>query len=628
MNQDILIVSSQDEIVIPLDELLLKYDYNVLATVQNEDELFTFLENNYPAVVLLDNLLIDSQYIYDIVLKLKQEYEIVTVLIYDGNCSDKNINVDYSLNKITFPYVAKDVISALAIAIYQRNSLQIVVSEQNLFLDTISLHVWILKEPDKFKSANEVCANFFGLEKEKMINTKFDEFLLSNDASIELKENEKIYRSKRKLTVERWITGKNGTKRFFAINKVPNVDENGDVHSVVCSARDITDERMLENKIRQKQKMESVGQLASGIAHDFNNMLTIINGYSDMLLRKLDDPEKVEIVKEIIDAGERAANLTTQLLAFSRRQIIKLEVVSVSQLISALSNMLKRLIGEHIEFVYKLDEDVTPITIDPTQLEQIVINLVVNARDAIENSGKLIVESRDYYFDKWYCKIHPEVNLTPGKYVMFSISDTGCGIKKDDMQRLYEPFFTTKPQGKGTGMGLATVYGIVKQNNGFIWVYSEVGLGTTFKVYFPASDGYLSSQEESLEEHISSYDAKGETVLIVEDEEEIGNLIVEMLKERGYKVYFVTHPHSAITLFEKHASEIDLLISDVVMPILNGRDLYDELVKIKPKLPVVFISGYSEDIITRYGISNEKYSFVQKPIHTEEFLKELRVILD
>jgi len=628
MGQDVLIVSSRKKVAIQLKELLLSSGYNLLPIVENSANLFKILQDYSPDVVLLDYNLSSNQSISEISFNLKHQYKVAVVFVCD-NDTNQFFDDSYFENRIIAPFTAKNIISAIAVSLYQKKHIQIRAMEQDLFLDTISLHVWFLKETHKFKTVNQSFAGFFGVSKVDMVGSMFSGFMLSNDAVIELKENQQIFLNKKKLTIERWVTGKNGIKRLFLINKIPNLDKDGEISFVVCYARDITDERMLENKIIQKQKMESVGQLASGVAHDFNNMLTIINGYSEMLLRKLEGSEdNIEIVEEILEAGQRAEKLTGQLLAFSRRQVIKPEVVKLSQYIDNLFKMLNRIIGEHIDFVYKLDEDVSPIQIDPTQLSQVIINLVVNARDAMENSGKLIIESRNFYFDEWYCKIHPEVHMITGKYVMLSVSDTGSGIDKKVLPRLFEPFFTTKPQGKGTGMGLATVYGIVKQNNGFIWVYSELGLGTTFKVYFPACDDSRGDLTKDVESYLCSYDAQGETVFIVEDEEEIGNLIVEMLKERGYKVYFSTHPDSAIELFAEHKNEIDLLISDVIMPSLNGKDLYRKLVDIKPDLPVIFMSGYSGDVISRYGILEDDSSFIQKPIHTRELLKELRALLD
>ncbi|MDI7259689.1 MAG: PAS domain S-box protein [Thermodesulfobacteriota bacterium] len=380
----------------------------------------------------------------------------------------------------------------------------------------------------------------------------------------------------------------------------------------------------IEEQLRQSQKMEAVGQLAGGIAHDFNNLLTVIKGYCQLSILdiKENDPLKGNI-EEIQKASERAADLTRQLLAFSRRQILDLKVVSLNTIIQDLDKMLHRILGEDIELVYVLGENLGKVKTDPGQIEQVIMNLAVNARDAMPSGGKLTIETLNMELSEAYAQTHMVV--TPGHYVMLSVSDSGAGMTPEVRERIFEPFFTTKEKGKGTGLGLSTVYGIVKQSSGNIWVYSELGKGTTFKIYLPRVDA-------PLEEWISEEDAQGipsgtETILVVEDEEEVWKMTCLILNKQGYRVLEAHDGSEALSLFKERNETIDLVLTDVVMPGMSGRQLADQLKTISQGTKVLYMSGYTDNALAHHGILEEGIHYIQKPFAVEKLARKVRQVL-
>lgn len=394
--------------------------------------------------------------------------------------------------------------------------------------------------------------------------------------------------------------------------------------------RDITERKKaeremteLQEQLRQAQKMEAIGQLAGGIAHDFNNALTLIRTCSQLALLDLkeDDPlrEKFEMINR---STEQSANLTRQLLAFSRRQVMEMKVIDINNLIREMDKMLRRVIGEDIELVTNLAEDLGRIRVDPGQMEQVIINLAVNARDAMPRGGRLTIETANVHLDEVYANGHMGVN--PGDHIRITISDTGIGMTPEVKHRIFEPFFTTKEKGKGTGLGLSTVYGIVKQSGGYIYVYSEPGMGATFKIYLPRV-------EEALEkEYAAPKDMpRGEeTILVVEDERDVRSLIVQILGKQGYKVI---EAENGVEAFEAGATQerrINLLLTDVVMPGMSGRELAEKLSRWQPEMKVLYMSGYTDDAMIRYGVLEAGMNFMQKPFSMEALTQKVRQILD
>jgi PAS domain S-box-containing protein len=398
----------------------------------------------------------------------------------------------------------------------------------------------------------------------------------------------------------------------------------GEVIGVLGVFWDITERKRIEDQLRQAQKMDAVGRLAGGVAHDFNNMLQVILMGADMALREAapDSPLGQNLL-EIKKAGQRSADLTRQLLAFARKQTIAPRVLDLNDTVAGMLKMLGRLIGEDIDLLWKPCRDLHAVKMDPGQIDQILANLCVNARDAIAGVGKVTIETGKEEFDQAYCDTHP--GFRPGQYVMLGVSDDGCGMDKATLANIFEPFFTTKESGEGTGLGLATVYGIVKQNNGFINVYSEPGKGTTFRIYLPPHEAKAAAggkKRESLEPATGT-----ETVLLVEDQEALLTLCRRLLERLGYTVLAAGSPQEAIRLVEEHKGDIHLLITDIVMPEMSGGDLWGRLNALRPGLKSLFMSGYTANVIAHRAILEEGVHFLQKPFSVEALAAKVREAL-
>jgi PAS domain S-box-containing protein len=386
-------------------------------------------------------------------------------------------------------------------------------------------------------------------------------------------------------------------------------------------AVDVTEKRSLAAQLLQSQKIESVGRLAGGIAHDFNNILGVILGQAQMVLRRLpaEDPLRLR-VEQILSASERAAGLTRQLLAFSRRQVFETRVLDVNEIVESLRGMLVRLLGEDMELTFRPAAGLGRIRADSTQIEQILMNLAVNARDAMPGGGRLAIETANADMDEEYARVHP--GSAAGPYVCLTVTDSGQGMTPEVQARVFEPFFTTKEKGKGTGLGLATVYGIVKQSEGFIYVYSELGHGTTFKIYLPRVEGEI--QEPAA---LAAAVPGTETVLLVEDADSLREMIHELLEGNGYRVLAAADPTAALELAEGHAGPIHLLLTDVVMPRMNGRELARKIKALRPDVRILYMSGYSEDAIAHRGVLEAGAALITKPFTQESLARKLREAL-
>jgi two-component system, cell cycle sensor histidine kinase and response regulator CckA len=391
--------------------------------------------------------------------------------------------------------------------------------------------------------------------------------------------------------------------------------------------RDITEQRRLENQLWRSQKMEAVGRLAGGVAHDFNNLLTVITGYSDLVVASLSesDPRRKN-VEEILKAADRAASLTRQLLAFSRRQVLAPQPLDLNGVVLNLDKMLRRLIGEDIEVSNLLSTDLWTVKADPGQIEQVLVNLAVNARDAMPEGGKLTIETANAIVDAQTGRQY-EPPMPAGNYVMLAVSDDGCGMDQETQNLIFEPFFTTKEEGKGTGLGLSTVYGIIKQSGGFIWVQSEPEHGTSFKIYLPRIQ-----HNEEIHSSAPSHKrppAKGtETLLVVEDEHAVGELVRGVLESAGYTVLLASRGEEAIQVASARRNAIDLLLTDVVMPQMGGREVAKAVEKIDPKIKIVYMSGYAEKVIVHQGILEPGAVLIQKPFTPDTLIRKIREVLD
>jgi PAS domain S-box-containing protein len=435
-----------------------------------------------------------------------------------------------------------------------------------------------------------------------------------------------------KFLIEEPQTTSEGNIITLLTSKIPLRNSNGEIGGVIGTYYDISDRKRVEaekeklqTQLQQAMKMEAVGRLAGGVAHDFNNLLTVITGYSELLLQKIgkESPMREE-VEEIKRAGEQAASLTKQLLAFSRKQIIEPEMVHPDILVAEMHKMLTRLIGENIALEATTDKSLGSVKVDPGQFQQILMNLVVNARDSMPDGGKIVIETANVDLDAGYCAVHPYVK--PGRFVMVAVSDTGKGMSEEVKAHIFEPFFTTKKRGSGTGLGLATTYGAVHQAGGSIEVYSEVGIGTTLRIYFPRIEEEAVKPEKV--DRLTDLPGGTETVLVVEDEDTLRTLCERILGDLGYQVMPARNGAEAIALAHAFADRIDLLLADVVMPGMSGSELATQLVLEYPELKVLFMSGYPDDAIGKHGVLDEGMSFIGKPYTPSALARKVREVLD
>ena len=438
-----------------------------------------------------------------------------------------------------------------------------------------------------------------------------------------------IYENHRKeeMHFEFRIVRPDDSIRWISNRRTPVRNEAGEIYRLVGIAEDITERKFLEEQLIQSQKLESVGRLAGGVAHDFNNLLTPIIGYSQMAMRSLLPEDKVRAqLQHIYQAADRASNLIHQLLTFSSKQIIEPKVVNLSNLILDMDHLLRRLIGEDIELITRPKPDLGLVKVDHGQLEQVLVNLAVNARDAMQDGGRLIIEADDITVDQEFAQLYP--GLTPGEYVLMAVRDNGKGMTEEVRSRIFEPFYTTKARGKGTGLGLSICYGIVKQSGGHIFVDSEPGQGTTFKVYLPRVDGTVEMLAPSNDSH--PLQRGTENVLLVEDEVSVREIVAYVLREQGYTVYEAVNGKDALRIAQGELSEeLHLLITDVIMPGMGGVELVDHFKPLCPEIKVLFISGYTEDDVVHHGMLDRGTAvLLQKPFTPTELTNKVREVLD
>jgi two-component system, cell cycle sensor histidine kinase and response regulator CckA len=471
-------------------------------------------------------------------------------------------------------------------------------------------------------------ATIFGLAppQSPTTNEQFFELIHPEDRDAVREATERAIRERSDLVNEFRVVWPDGTVHWIAGHARVLVDAAGSATGMIGVGIDITERKSLEDQFRQSQRMEAIGQLAGGVAHDFNNLLTAIIGYANLVSSALEpgDP-KLEDVDEIIQAADRAAVLTRQLLAFSRKQVLRPRLVDLNDTVADTVKMLRRMIPEHIELTPILAPELRPTRVDPAQLEQVVMNLVVNARDAMPSGGLLTIETAMVDLDEAYARQH--VPARPGRYVMLTVSDTGIGMDATTLRRIFEPFFTTKEQGRGTGLGLATVYGIVNQSGGNIWVYSEPNRGSTFKVYLPAAEG---SADRELAIGTEGPAVGSETILVVEDETAVRHLTRAILERAGYNVHDAADPIEAEALFAELTDAVDLLITDVVMPGSDGPAMYQRFAQRRPGLKVLFMSGYTDASLVRNGIldSTSGFTILDKPFTARTLTRTVREVLD
>jgi signal transduction histidine kinase len=387
----------------------------------------------------------------------------------------------------------------------------------------------------------------------------------------------------------------------------------------------INERKQLEQQLHQSQKMEALGRLTGGIAHDFNNLLTAIIGFTELIrvYASPDDPVE-ELVDKVVSSSQRAATLVRQLLTFSRKQIVEPQILDLNSVMTDIDKMLRRIIGEDIELKTILQPYLWSVKADPAQIEQVIVNLAVNARDAMPDGGRITIETTNTVLDESYTADH--LNVKPGQYILLAVSDTGIGMTEEVKTHLFEPFFTTKEEGKGTGLGLATTYGIVKQSGGDIWVYSEVGQGSTFKIYLPrvevAAKSVVSSEVEV------TIPRGNETILLVEDDPEVRTLTRLILHGQGYTLLEAVNGQEALLLFSRYSGPIHLVLTDVIMPGLNGKALIQQLRQTQPQIKILFMSGYTDNVIAQHGVLDPGLAFLQKPFSPAILARKVREVLD
>lgn len=507
------------------------------------------------------------------------------------------------------------------------DSLLRISQEWQTTFDATNSVIWILDKNHQVVRSNKTAEHFFKKSIDQMIGKQCWEIVHGTDLPIDECPLNKARESLRRETMDLQIG-----EGWFEIAVDPFLDSAGQFSGAVHIITDITERKRaeaektkLEAQYRQAQKMESVGRLAGGVAHDYNNALSVIMGYTEMAIDKIDPVEPLYAdLNEVLKAARRATDITRQLLAFARKQVIAPKVVDLNETVEAMLKMLQRLIGEDITLAWLPGPELWPIKMDPSQIDQILANLCVNARDAITEVGKVTIETKMETFDTAYCADHQ--GFIPGEFVMLILSDNGCGMHEEIRNNIFEPFFTTKSKDKGTGLGLATVYGIVKQNSGFINVYSEPGIGTTFKLYFPRHEGDCITVQTKNTEEIPQ--GSGETIMLVEDDPAILKLAQQILSGLGYNVWPSNTPKGAVTWAENHTGKIHLLITDVILPEMNGLELANKLQSLHPDLKCIFMSGYTADAIAHHGVLDGDVTFIQKPFSKLNLAKIVRKVLN
>jgi PAS domain S-box-containing protein len=489
-------------------------------------------------------------------------------------------------------------------------------------VETTNEGVWQLDEKTRTTFVNGRMAAMLGYTPEQLLGVSMLEFIHEGSRSAAKQAITSRTRSASSSVEVRFVRS-DGKDLWVLLDSTPIFEGAGYV-GALAMAMDVSQRKRLEEQLRQAQKMEAIGNLAGGVAHDFNNILSVILGYAQMMLEALKpgDPLRDDL-EELNRASERARDLTAQLLAFSRRQILEPRTLDLNQVLRGLEPMLRRLLREDIELSFLTSPDTGTVFADSGQIEQIVINLSVNARDAIHGAGKIAIEARNADLDAEYAAAHHGV--TAGRYVMLAVSDTGAGMDAAVQERIFEPFFTTKDKDHGTGLGLATVFGIVKQSGGHIWVYSELGEGSTFKIYLPRTEG----QVDVAPARLTPTTLHGtETVLIVEDQEQLRTMMRVALRRLGYNVLDAPNAGEALLVCERYTAKIHLLLTDVVMPRMSGRQLAERLAPLRPDMLVLYLSGYTENSIVHHGVLDAGVAFLQKPITPEALARKVRQLLD
>lgn len=629
----ILVVEDEAIIARDLQRRLENQGYVVTSSVATGEDAIRKAETDSPDLVLMDIVLLGEMDGIEAAGQIRALFDIPVVYLtaYADERILERAKLTGPFGYILKPFDDRELRSVIEMAVY-KSSVEKQLRKSNEFLTNVieSLsHPFYVVNADDYTVAMANSASNFGT-----LNAKSTCYALTHHAEGPCEGIDhpctirEIRRTGKPVIQEHVHYDQEGNARTYEIHGYPIFDREGRVMQVIEYTQDITDKKRLEYQLRQSQKMESVGRLAGGIAHDFNNLLTVILGYSELALDMpmTDFPADHPVRKQmstISEAGRKAATLVRQLLAFSKKQVLEMKTVDVNEIIENIAKILRLVIGEDVMLELNLSPSVTNVRADVGQMEQVLMNLAVNARDAMPCGGKLVIETDNVELDEEYAKTH--AGTTPGPYVMIAVTDTGMGMGREVQEKIFEPFFTTKGT-RGTGLGLSTVYGIVRQHNGSIYVYSEERIGTTFKVYLPATAGTV---EADVEKQRKMRDLRGtETILVVDDEASIRRLILDTLEPLGYRLIEASCGEEALQKSAMTKNGIDLLLTDVIMPDINGRELADRLRQERESIKILFMSGYTEEMIALHGVTETGRRFLQKPLTPKKLVANIRDILD
>jgi len=633
--QDLRVLMLEDD---PNDVELIRWELNRLTPIPNilhvrsEQAFVTALTDFAPDVILCDHNIpaFDGRMALEKAQQLKPETPFILVT---GSLNEETA-VSY-LKSGAADYILKDRLVRLGPAVLealersrQRQTLRRHERLLHQIIDANPNLIFVKDWDGRFVLANQALAEIYGTTVKGVLGkTDADFNPNAEEVAHFLRDDRDVMSSGNpKFVSEEPVTNPETKQtRWFQTIKMPLRLPGEYSVTLLGVATEITERKELEQQLLQSQKMEAVGQLAGGVAHDFNNILTAIVGYADLLAAELrGDSRQLEDVEEIRKAARRAAALTRQLLSFSRKEVLDPKIIDVNDVVMNLDKMLRSLISENIELKTMLADDIEAARVDPNQLEQVIMNLAINARDAMPEGGTLTVETANATLDDDYASRH--VSVIPGDYVMIAVTDTGCGMSEEIKARIFEPFFTTKPAGRGTGLGLSTVYGIVKQSGGNIWLYSEPGKGTTFKIYLPAIEALPEDIGKAAPAEVTRR-GKG-TVLLVEDDEQLRRLTHRALAAQGYEVLEADRGRAALDGARRHQGTIELLLTDIVMPDTNGRKLADTLRAARPGLKVLYMSGYPDRAIVNNGMLEPGDAYIAKPFTTEAITRKVRELLE
>ena len=535
-------------------------------------------------------------------------------------------DIDCEVHLILLPFATGDLIRGSIIDITEKKQAEEALRKseerfRDLFENANDL-IQSVRPDGTFAYVNPAWSATLGYSAEEASNMAVLDIIHPDSKKHYMKIFERVIKGENLNDVETVFVAKNG-KEVAVEGSTGCLFENGKPIATRGIFRDITKHKHLEDQLRQAQKMEAIGQLAGGVAHDFNNLLQVISGYGQMALEESEGKKGHQELEEVMKAADRAATLVRQLLAFSRRQVLELEVLNLGDVVGDLSKMIRRVIGEHIAFTVHSDPGLKMIRADKGQLEQILMNLCVNARDAMPEGGALTIDAANTEMDEEFCKENTWAK--PGKYVVLAVTDTGDGMDEQTKNRIFEPFFTTKEMGKGTGLGLSTVFGIVRQHDGMIHVYSEVGVGTTFRIYLPMIENSEAASDDLI---LEAPPGGTETILLAEDDEAVLDLAKRLLVKAGYTVLCACDGEEAIRVFDERTDEIGLALLDVVMPKLGGGAVFEHIRGKRPQIPVLFASGYSTEAVHTNFVLDEGVQRIQKPYRSDDLLRKIRAVLD